>query len=134
MILDHIQNQSDAENAAESVLEVLKTPFEIEGHTISISASIGISLFPDHGDESGQLLQQADCAMFAAKKAGKNQIVQFGDDLGNAVRERLTLEGELRRAIEAKQIMVHYQPEFDLETNRIVRFEALARWTHPSWV
>ena len=131
LILDHIQNQSDAERAAESVLEVLKTPFEIEGHTISMSASIGISLFPDHGNESGQLLQQADCAMFAAKKAGKNQIVQFGDDLGNAVRERLTLEGELRRAIETKQIMVHYQPEFDLATNRIVRFEALARWTHP---
>jgi diguanylate cyclase (GGDEF)-like protein len=131
LILDHIQTQSDADMAAESVLEVLKRPFEIEGHTISMTASIGISIFPDHGDESGQLLQQADCAMFAAKKGGKNQIVQFGDDLGNAVRERLTLEGDLRRAIEAKEIMVHYQPEFDLETNRIVRFEALARWTHP---
>ena len=131
LILDHIHNAADANTAAVSVMQVLNRPFEIEGKTIPITASIGISLFPDHSKEGDQLLQQADCAMFAAKKAGKNQIVQFGDDLGNAGRERLTLEGDLRRAIEGGQITLHYQPEFDLATNRIVRFEALARWTHP---
>lgn len=131
LILDHVQTGSDAEKAAEGVLEVLKTPFEIEGHSIRITASIGISVFPDHGNEGGQLLQQADCALYAAKRNGKNRVVLFGDDLGNAARARLTLEGELRRAIEAGEITVHYQPEFDLATNKIVRFEALARWTHP---
>jgi diguanylate cyclase (GGDEF)-like protein len=131
LILDHVQSGADAEKAAESVLEVLKIPFEIEGHTIRITASIGISVFPDHGSEGGQLLQQADCAMYAAKKSGKDRAVLFGDDLGNAARERLTLEGELRRAIESGEITVHYQPEFDLDTNTIVRFEALARWSHP---
>ncbi len=131
LILDHIHTPADADTAAESVMRVLKSPFEIEGHTIPVTASIGISIFPNHGNESDQLLQQADCAMYAAKKGGKNQVVHFGDELGNAVRERLTLEGDLRRAIEAREIAVHYQPEFDLATNRIVRFEALARWTHP---
>ena len=131
LILDHVQSGAGAEKAAESVLEVLKTPFEIEGHTIRITASIGISVFPDHGSEGGQLLQQADCAMYAAKKNGKDRALLFGDDLGNAARERLTLEGELRRAIETGEITVHYQPEFDLDTNTIVRFEALARWSHP---
>ena len=131
LILDHIHSAADADTAAESVMQVLNAPFEIEGQTIPVTASIGISLFPDHSKEGDQLLQQADCAMFAAKKAGKNRIVQFGDDLDNAMRERLTLEGDLRRAIEAGQITLHYQPEFDLATNRIVRFEALARWTHP---
>ena len=131
LILDHVQSCPDAEKAAESILDELKIPFEIEGHTIRITASIGISVFPDHGSEGGQLLQQADCAMYAAKKKGKNRAILFGDDLGNAARERLTLEGELRRAIETGEITVHYQPEFDLDTNTIVRFEALARWSHP---
>jgi diguanylate cyclase (GGDEF)-like protein len=131
LILDHVQSGADAEKAAESILEELKIPFEIEGHTIRITASIGISVFPEHGSEGGQLLQQADCAMYAAKKNGKNRVILFGDDLGNAARERLTLEGELRRAIETGEITVHYQPEFDLDTNTIVRFEALARWLHP---
>jgi EAL domain-containing protein (putative c-di-GMP-specific phosphodiesterase class I) len=69
--------------------------------------------------------------MFAAKRVGKSRIVHFGDDLGSAARERLTLEGELQNALAKSQISVHYQPEFDLATKSIVRFEALARWTHP---
>ena len=127
-----MQNRADAERAAESALEVLKDPFEIEGHSIRMTASIGISLFPDHGKEGGQMLRQADCAMVAAKRNGKNRIVAFGDGLGSAARERLMLEGDLRRAIEEGEIKVHYQPEFDLATNTIVRFEALARWAHPT--
>jgi diguanylate cyclase (GGDEF)-like protein len=131
LIMDHVQTSADADTAAASVLEILKPPFEVEGYSIQITASVGISLFPDHGQECGQLLQQADCAMFAAKRNGKNRVVQFGDGLGSAARERLTLEAELRRAIENGDISVHYQPEFDLATNQIVRFEALARWMHP---
>lgn len=130
LIIDHIPAKSDADKAAQSVAEVLKAPFEIEGQAIRITASIGVSIFPDQANESGQMLQQADWAMYAAKRNGKNRIVQFGDDLDNAARERLTLETELRRAVETGEITVHYQPEFDLMTNRIVRFEALARWTH----
>lgn len=131
LILENVQTWADADTAAESVLEILKAPFDIEGHSIRITASIGISVFPEHGGEAGQLLQQADCAMFAAKSNGKNRIVHFGDGLGSAARERLTLELELRRAIEQNEITIHYQPEFDLASNQIVRFEALARWTHP---
>ena len=132
ILLDSVQAPSDAVRAAESALDLLKAPFEIEGHAIRMTASIGISIFPDHGLEGGQLLRQADCAMFAAKRNGKNRIVQFGDGLGSAARERLMLETELRRAIENGEISVHYQPEFDLSTNTIVRFEALARWVHPT--
>ncbi|HVX56104.1 MAG TPA: EAL domain-containing protein, partial [Candidatus Saccharimonadales bacterium] len=131
LILDGVHEASDAERAAESLLEVLKPPFEIEGHSIRMTASVGISLFPNHGNEGGQLLQQADCAMYAAKRNGKNRVVQFGDHLGHAARERLTLEGELRRALADRDISVHYQPEFELASNTIVRFEALARWMHP---
>ncbi len=69
--------------------------------------------------------------MYAAKRNGKNRVVQFGDSLGNAARERLTLEADLRRAIIEGEIHPHYQPEINLITNRVTRFEALARWNHP---
>jgi diguanylate cyclase (GGDEF)-like protein len=131
MILGHIHKNQDADKVANSLLEALKQPFQIDGHSVQIGASIGISIYPDHGDEGGYLLQQADCAMYAAKKGGKNRVVQFGGHLGFAAKERITLESELRSAMERNEISIHYQPEFDLETNLIVRFEALARWTHP---
>jgi diguanylate cyclase (GGDEF)-like protein len=132
VVLDRIQENGDAVRAAEGLLDALRPDFEIEGNAIQIGASIGISIFPDHGDEGGYLLQQADCAMYAAKKNGKNRMVLFGDNLGYAARERITLESELRRAMERGEISIEYQPEFDLGTNSIVRFEALARWTHPT--
>lgn len=131
LVLDEIREESDAETAARSLIALLSDPFEVEGRSIRIGASIGISIYPDHAHDGDFLLQQADCAMYAAKRNGKNRVVHFGDELGNAARARLTLEGELRRAIAEGEIAVHYQPEFDIATNELVRFEALARWTHP---
>jgi len=132
LILENVQGPEDADTVGRDTLEVLKAPFDVDGHSIRMTASIGISMFPEHAQEGGQLLRQADCAMFAAKRNGKNRVVQFGDGLGTAARERLMLEGELRQAIENGEITLHYQPEFDLATNTIVRFEALARWAHPT--
>lgn len=132
LLLENIQSAEDADTVARGALELMRAPFEVDGHSIRMTASIGISLFPDHAQEGGQLLRQADCAMFAAKRNGKNRVVQFGDGLGTAARERLMLEGELRQAIDNGEITLHYQPEFDLATNTIVRFEALARWVHPT--
>lgn len=132
LILDRIKDPADADTAAQSVLDSIEAPFSIEGHRISIGVSVGISLYPQNAAEGGQLLQQADCAMYAAKRNGKGQFVQFGDELGNAARERMTIENELRSAIADHAIVLHYQPEFDLATHEITRFEALARWHHPS--
>jgi len=130
LVLDTVQKRGDARTIAETLLDLLRPPFEIAGQTIRIGASIGISIFPD-ATEAGQLMQQADCAMFAAKRSGKSRIVQFGDDLGTAARERLTLEHELQQAIARGEIQIHYQPEYDLASGAVVRFEALARWVHP---
>ena len=79
IILSHIQETDDANQVAEGLLDALRQPFHVDGHLIQISASIGISIFPDQGDEGGYLLQQADCAMYTAKKRGTNRVVQFGD-------------------------------------------------------
>ena len=132
VILSRIEERDDAQTVARSILEALERPFNIEGQEITIGASIGISIFPDHANDEMDLLQQADSAMYAAKRNGKNHAIFYTHDLGNSVRERLTLENELRRALEDRKIAVHYQPEFDLASGRLVRFEALARWTHPT--
>ena len=132
VILHHINDPGDAQRAAECLLESLVSPFHVEGHEITIGASIGISIFPDANSDNDNLLQQADSAMYSAKRDGKNRIVHFNNEMGVSVRERLTLENELRRAVANGDIEVHYQPEFDLATNAIVRFEALARWMHPT--
>jgi diguanylate cyclase (GGDEF)-like protein len=130
LILDDLSTREEALALAEEVRQALQVPFQIGAQRVETGARIGISVSPD-AKEAGQLLQQADCAMYAAKRRGRSQIVQFGDDLGIAARERLTLERELHTAIAKGEISLDYQPEIDFATNQIVRFEALARWTHP---
>ncbi|MGA9672796.1 MAG: EAL domain-containing protein [Terracidiphilus sp.] len=132
VLLSCIKKRDDAQTVASSLLDALARPFYIEGQEITIGASIGISTFPDQANDEMDLLQQADSAMYVAKRDGKNHSVYYTQDLGNSIRERLTLEIELRRALEERTIAVHYQPEFDLVSGRLVRLEALARWTHPT--
>jgi diguanylate cyclase (GGDEF)-like protein len=130
VILRSIKGPSDAGVAADSLLQSLSSPFQLDGREISIGASIGISTFDNSHCDAIDLLKQADSAMYAAKRAGRNRTCHFNSELGNQARERLTLESELRGAIARGEIYVHYQPEYDLDTKRLVRFEALARWRH----
>ena len=132
VVLTKLTSRDDAARVAKSLLDVLAKPFLIEGNEITISASIGISLFPGDGAEAADLLQHADSAMYTAKRNGKNQMMYYTTELGSEVRERLSLENQLRGAITRGEISVHYQPEFDIITGRLIRFEALARWTHPT--
>ena len=131
VILGRLHAKEDAALVARSLLDVLATPFLINDHQLTIGASIGISLFPDARD-AAEILQQADSAMYAAKREGKNRALYFTPELGVLVRERLSLENQLRSAIGRGEISVYYQPEFDVASNQLVRFEALARWTHPT--
>lgn len=132
VILRSIHGREDAGAAANSLLQTLSRPFRIDGREIAIGASIGISTLDDSRIDATELLKQADSAMYAAKRTGRNKAVYFSSELGNLARERLTLEMELRGAINRGEIYVHYQPEFELQSNRLVRFEALARWRHPT--
>jgi diguanylate cyclase len=132
IVMGGLQSRQEPGRLGNELLEALAAPFNIEEHEIRIGASIGISLFPEHGVGSVVLLQNADSAMYRAKRGGKNQVAYFSEDLGTSVRERLNLEHELRHALKLGGITVHYQPEFDLGTRKIVRFEALARWHHPT--
>jgi len=131
VILTTIRTPKEAEKIAASLLDALSEQFIIDGHKISVGASIGVSLCPKDAVDPMILLQQADSAMYASKGSGKNQIRRFTPELGSSVRERLSLDNQLRGAIERGEIHLHYQPEFEVSSHRLTRFEALARWTHP---
>ena len=110
--------------------EALEEPFSIRGLPLEIAASVGVAAYPDHGDDVDVLLQHADVAMYVAKdsRAG-TAIYDVAQDTNDAA--RLALVGELRRAIEQRELVVHFQPKAELETGRIVGAEALVRWHHP---
>jgi predicted signal transduction protein with EAL and GGDEF domain len=131
VVLTTMHTTKEAEMVAGSLLDALSELFVVAGHEIVIGASIGISLFPQDGADPVTLLQQADSAMYAAKGSGKNRVVCFTAELGSSVRQRLSLENQLRGAIAREEIQLHYQPQFDVGSHRLIRFEALARWTHP---
>jgi diguanylate cyclase (GGDEF)-like protein/PAS domain S-box-containing protein len=132
VIMHQIHAREDAVMLAESLLEEIATSFEVKGHTLSIAASIGISIFPDDATNAEELMQQADSAMYVGKREGKNRVTCYNPQIGSEVHERLSLEHLLRGAITRGEIFIHYQPEFDLNDLRLTRFEALARWTHPT--
>ncbi len=132
VILTSVHEPADAGRVAELLLECLAKPFQVGGHDITVGASIGISTLEIDSAADVDLLQQADSAMYAAKRSGRNRAVFFTRDLGLMARERLMVENELRGATERGEIYVHYQPEFNVLTGDIVRFEALARWRHPT--
>ncbi len=131
VILTGLESENDATVAANGLIQNLSRSFVIEGNEITIGASIGISMQKPSGNDDPDLMKQADSAMYAAKRSGKNRAVLFNPELGLMARERLTLERELRGAIGRGEIYVDYQPEFSTTTGRLVRFEALARWRHP---
>src|SRR2546430_1085115 len=114
VILARLNSKDEGARSASSLLEGLAAALLIEGHESTISASIGISVFPDNGTHTTRLLQQADSAMYAAKRNGKNRVMYFTPELGSSVRERLNLENQLRGALLRREIEVYYQPEFDV--------------------
>jgi len=132
VILDRLYSKDDAALVAANLLKAIAHPFHVKGHELRIGASIGISIYPDDSVDAEQLLQQADSAMYAAKREGKNRFIHYTPEIGFLVHERLTLENLLRGAVDRDEISLVFQPEFDLASGRLVRFEALARWLHPA--
>lgn len=116
----------------ERIRKVLSSAFSLGGHEVFISASIGIALSGSAPENPEDLLRNADIAMYRAKDSGKAGFALFNDSMHAAVVDALTLESELRRAIQMDDLEVHFQPIFDIQSNSVAGFEALARWNHPS--
>jgi len=116
---------------AERVLATFAEPLKIQGHSQALSASIGISMFPEHGDDAENLLRDAEVGMYEAKNRGRDTWCLFDDRLSSQVTQRLTMENALRGAIDRDELEVHYQPQVDLHSGQLVGIEALVRWRHP---
>lgn len=121
----------EATLVAQKLLNALSRPVVIEGHEVYVTGSIGITVFPGDGEDSDVLLSNADAAVSRAKDLGRNHYQFYTLDMNAKTNRRLSLESELRRALDRGEFVLHYQPQFDLSQRRITGFEALARWEHP---
>jgi diguanylate cyclase (GGDEF)-like protein/PAS domain S-box-containing protein len=131
IMLTHIKDVSDAAVAAERLMDAMTAGFVVQGHSLNVSCSIGISIFPEHGADCEMLIKHADAAMYSAKADGRNNFRFFTADMNAQAVERLTLENSLRSALAKEQLFLMYQPQMDIATGRITGLEALLRWQHP---
>jgi len=125
---------SDAEDAAiisQKVIDELRRPLSVGGQEVRATASIGIALYPSDGSEAESLVKHADIAMYHVKTAGKNGYAFFSPEMNAAFHHKLTLETELRRALDLGELELWYQPQISVSRRRVVGMEALIRWRHP---
>jgi diguanylate cyclase (GGDEF)-like protein/PAS domain S-box-containing protein len=131
IVLPDLRERQDAEAIAGKFLECLQQPFFLGTHEVHISASIGIALYPLHGESIDELLCHADMAMYQVKAQGKNGYGFYENAMLDAVHQKIVLEQSLRRALEQDELEMYYQPQVDLRTGQIVGAEGLMRWNHP---
>ena len=131
IVIDELPNVGVASSTAQKICHAITAPFEIDGHDLVVSASIGIAIFPTNGIDSSTLLRHADTAMYRAKKKSSG-FQFFEENMEASASEHLRFEGALRRALERNEIVVFFQPIATAGDCRIVGMEALARWRHPS--
>jgi len=131
MIIADLNEEKDVLLVAEKILQAFTSTIHIKGHEVAINVSIGVSLYPRDGDSSEALLRNANRAMYQAKEAGGNTIKFYADNMNLRAMERLVMERNLRQAIHHNELQVHYQPQVDLKSGRVIGAEALLRWHHP---
>lgn len=131
LLLPHINFTEDVSRIARRILNVLSTPFCLEEQELYITASLGIVLAPYDGEDAETLLKKADTAMYRAKQQGKNDYLLYLPEMNPQGLEQLALEADLRKALVRNELLLHYQPQVDINTGEIVCMEALIRWQHP---
>lgn len=131
VMLENIREYYDAAKVANRMLEAFSTSFVIQDFELSITPSIGISIYPLDGESQEEIIQHADIAMYHAKKLGRNNFQFYSDDLNIAAVEHLRLEGRLRRSLEQDELFLCFQPMIDMSTSKVFCVEVLVRWQNP---
>lgn len=131
IIVDHAAGLSGIDLVAQRMIDALGEPFPIDDNMIYIGASIGIALYPNDGRDAANLQSSADAALHQAKAQGRGILRFFSPEMTRRSRARLALEADLRRALDQQELRLHYQPQIDLNSGKIVGVEALVRWQHP---
>lgn len=131
VIFEHIKNRKDIENKAKVFLSQLAKPVKLPEHELQTTLSIGIAMYPDHGEDSDTLLKHADVAMYKAKEEGKNNFEFYHQQLNEKFKDLLAIENAMRRAIELKQFQLVFQPQISITDKSCFGVEVLLRWPHP---
>ena len=132
-LIESVKDTRAAGAIVQAMIDSLGQPIAIEGHEVYVTCCIGISLFPVDGDEVETLIRSADTALTRAKSQGRNHFQFYTLDMNVKTARRLTLESDLRRAVERNELVLHFQPQLDLKTHKITAVEALVRWQHPQY-
>jgi len=131
VMLSSAKDATGAAIAAERVMAALNENFVIQGQSLCVSCSIGVSMFPEHGIDSETLIRNADAAMYCAKNEGRNKVRFFTNEMNAVAQQRFAMDKNLRLALDRKEFFLVYQPQIEIETGRITGFEALIRWQQP---
>jgi diguanylate cyclase (GGDEF)-like protein/PAS domain S-box-containing protein len=131
IVLPEVKRSSDVAQVAAKVIEQLAAPVVVDSRDLIVTASIGIAVFPDDGDDAETLIRSADAAMYYAKELGRANYQFFTAEMNQAASRRLALETELRRAVAREELVLHYQPMVEAKSGRLAGYEALLRWQHP---
>jgi len=131
VLLRQIERDEDAATVANKILEAASLPFPINGRELSVTASIGAALFPEHGASAQMLISNADAAMYHVKKSGRNAVQVFSPAMSTFFPDRLVLENDLRHALDRHELELHYQPKVGVNSGSVIGMEALVRWRHP---
>lgn len=132
VVVTQNKDRRELRQIAQNILNELNRPIRLDGHRLTVSASIGIAVMPDNGNDIDTIMQNADLALYHSKVNGRNQYSFFANAMNRDLMFRREIESELREAIRNDELEVHYQPIVDLSNNEIKAFEALVRWNHPT--
>lgn len=134
ILIDNFSSKASLITIADKILEVLKRPLSIGQHTVFVSASIGISIYPDDGDNVEELLVSADLSMYASKKLGKNSFSFFEKSMKDTLNRQSSMEDALKGSLQRNEFHVVYQPKYEMKSNTVVGFEALIRWDNADFI
>lgn len=131
-IISYLKNHEDIIAIAEKILETIRIPIEIDGTELNLTGSLGISFYPNDGEDAITLVKHADLAMYRAKDLGRNNFQFYTNELSQRISKRVEMEHALRKAIENNEFILYFQPITDVASNKLIGAEVLLRWNHPN--